>query len=175
MLALAVSAAVFSSVLGRARTASAAAAPRSERQMPALRHEVFVAVNAFRVAHHLAPLRESPRLARAARQHSRQMARIGYFAHHSANGAAFWRRINRYFASHGYRYWAVGENLLWAAPGVTAAAAMKMWIASPDHLRNLMAPQWRRIGVAAIHVQGAPGVFHGRDVTIICTDFGARS
>jgi len=169
-----VSAAVLAALLGRGFTASAVATTPSEQGLPALGHDVLAAVNAFRVAHHLVPLRESPRLARAARQHSREMARVGYFAHRSASGAAFWRRIGRQFGSRGYRYWSVGENLLWAAPSVTASKALKMWIASPEHLRNLLAPQWRRVGVSVVHVRGAPGVFHGLDATIVTTDFGAR-
>jgi uncharacterized protein YkwD len=174
VVAAGVCAAVLATFLGRGLTAPAAARMGSDRAMPALGHEVLGAVNAFRVAHHLVPLRESPRLARAARQHSREMARVGYFAHESADGSAFWRRIERYYGSRGYLYWTVGENLLWAAPGVTATSAMKMWIASPEHLRNLLTPQWRRIGVSVVHVRGAPGVYHGLDITIVTTDFGAR-
>jgi uncharacterized protein YkwD len=155
-------------------TGFAAAAPRSQRRMPSLTRHVLVAVNAFRRARHLVPLRASAQLTRAARQHTSEMGRLGYFAHSSANGIAFWRRIERYYGSRNYSYWSVGENLLWAAPSVTAGRALKMWIASPEHLRNLLAPQWRQIGVSAIHVSDAGGVFGGRPVTIITTDFGAR-
>ena len=68
----------------------------------------------------------------------------------------------------------MGENLLWASPNVSAGHAMKLWIASPEHLRNLLTRQWRQIGVSAVHATAAPGVFHGLDVTIITTDFGVR-
>jgi uncharacterized protein YkwD len=102
------------------------------------------------------------------------MGRDGYFAHTSANGTAFWRRIQHYYRTGRYSYWAVGENLLWAAPRVSAGRAMQMWIASPEHLRNLLTTQWRQIGISAVHVVGAPGVYHGRRVTIITTDFGVR-
>jgi uncharacterized protein YkwD len=135
---------------------------------------VLVAINKFRVSHHLVPLREAPGLDASARQHSMEMGADGYFAHPSANGTAFWRRIEHYFPSRNYAYWSVGENLLWSSPDVSAAAAMRMWIASPEHLRNLLTPAWRRIGVSAVHVVGAPGVYGGRTVTIITTDFGVR-
>ena len=69
----------------------------------------------------------------------------------------------------------VGENLLWASPNVSAGHAMTMWIASPEHLQNLLTPRWRQIGISAVHVVRAPGVFHGLRVTIITTDFGART
>ena len=154
--------------------ASALATARSETSLQTLNRQVLTAVNRFRVAHHLAPLRESAALDRSARQHSLQMGRLGYFAHSSANGTSFWRRIQRYYSSRNHSYWSVGENLLWVAPNVSAGRAMKMWIASPEHLRNLMTPQWRQIGLSAVHVVRAPGVFHGLSVTIITTDFGVR-
>jgi uncharacterized protein YkwD len=153
---------------------SAGATTRSETQLSTLDHQVLAAINAFRVEHHLVPLEESPNLAQSARQHSLEMGSDGYFAHPSANGTAFWKRIERYFASRRYAYWSVGENLLWSSPDVDVATAMKMWIASPEHLKNLLTPSWRRIGVSAVHVVDAPGVYHGLPVTIITTDFGVR-
>jgi uncharacterized protein YkwD len=153
---------------------SALATSRAERSLGTLNRQVLVAVNRFRAAHGLARLRESSALDRSARQHSLEMGRLGYFAHSSANGTIFWRRIGRYYRSGNYAYWSVGENLLWAAPTVGAGSAMAMWIASPEHLRNLLAPQWRQIGVSAVHAVGAPGIFHGQPVTIITTDFGVR-
>ena len=155
-------------------TASALATGRSEKSLTTLNRQVFAAVNAFRLAHGRVPLRESSALDRSARQHSLEMGRVGYFAHSSADGTAFWKRIERYYPARGETYWSVGENLLWASPGVSSASALKMWIASPEHLRNLLATRWRQIGVSAVHVLGAPGVFHAQSVTIITTDFGVR-
>jgi uncharacterized protein YkwD len=139
-----------------------------------MNRQVLAAVNQFRAAHGLGRLRESKALDRSARQHSLEMGRDGYFGHSSANGTAFWRRIQRYYRTGRSSYWAVGENLLWAAPTVSAGRAMKMWIASPEHLRNLLTSQWRQIGISAVHVVRAPGVYHGMRVTIITTDFGVR-
>src|SRR5207344_2782083 len=48
--------------------ASAFATGRSERTLRTLNHQVFAAVNRFRVAHGLVPLRESAGLDRSARQ-----------------------------------------------------------------------------------------------------------
>ncbi len=153
---------------------SAFATARSERTLHTLNRQVLTAVNRFRSAHGLAPLRESRALDRSARQHSLDMGSHGYFGHSSADGTAFWQRIQHYFGSRNYAYWSVGENLVWAAPRLSAGHAMSMWIASPAHLRNLLTPKWRRIGVSAVHVVRAPGVFGGRRVTIITTDFGVR-
>jgi uncharacterized protein YkwD len=169
-LAVAVAAVVATGFLA----ASALATSRSETSLRSLNHQVLAAVNTFRVAHGLVPLHESAPLDRSARQHSLEMGRFGYFAHASHDGTAFWKRIQHYYPSRNYSYWSVGENLLWASPSVSAGRAMQLWIASPEHLRNLETAAWRQIGVSAVHVVRAPGVFHGRRVTIITTDFGVR-
>src|SRR5256886_977958 len=153
---------------------SAVATSRSERNLQTLNHQVLAAVNKFRVAHGLVALHESTALDRSARQHSLEMGRVGYFAHSSADGTVFWRRIRHYYSARGHSYWSVGENLLWESPSVGAAGAMKLWIASPPHLENLLAPQWRQLGISAVRVVRAPGVFKGRTVTVITTDFGVR-
>lgn len=153
---------------------SASATGRSERSLSTLNRQVLAAVNRFRVKHGRRPLRESTALDNSARTHSFEMGRDGYFGHPSADGTSFWRRIRDYYKARNYAYWSVGENLLWASPSVGAAEAMKLWIASPEHLRNLLTTQWRQIGVSAVRVPHGPGVFHGSTVTIITTDFGVR-
>jgi uncharacterized protein YkwD len=45
---------------------------------------------------------------------------------------------------------------------------------SPGHRQNILTPQWREIGLAAVTVHGAPGVYGGMDVVIVTTDFGVR-
>jgi uncharacterized protein YkwD len=169
-IALALAALVVTALLAD----SALATTRSERNLQTLNHQVLAAVNKFRVAHGLVALHESAALDRAARRHSLEMGRVGYFAHSSADGTVFWRRIRHYYSARGRSYWSVGENLLWESPRVGAAGALKLWIASPPHLKNLLAPEWRQLGVSAVRVVDAPGVFQGRTVTIITTDFGVR-
>jgi uncharacterized protein YkwD len=154
--------------------ASATATNPSETSLRTLNHEVLTAVNTFRALHGLGQLRESRALDRSARGHSLEMGTVGYFGHSSADGTVFWRRIRHYYGARNYPYWSVGENLLWSSPSVSAAGAMKLWIASPEHLRNLLTARWREIGVSAVRVVHAPGIFGGRRVTIITTDFGDR-
>jgi uncharacterized protein YkwD len=154
--------------------ASAVAKDQSERSLGTLNQRVLVALNRFRVTHGLLPLRESEALDSSAREHSLEMGRLGYFGHPSADAKSFWRRIGSYYPSDGHGYWSVGENLLWRSPSVSAGRAMEMWIASPEHLRNLLATRWRRIGISAVRVAHGPGVYHGLPVTIITTDFGVR-
>jgi uncharacterized protein YkwD len=161
-------------VAGGILAASATATTRSETTLRTLNGQVLTAVNSFRAAHHLGRLRESAALDSSARAHSLQMGKDGYFGHSSADGTAFWKRIRHYYAARNYAYWSVGENLLWSSPSVSASGAMKMWIASPEHLANLLTPRWRELGVSAVRVLHAPGVFGGRRVIVITTDFGDR-
>ena len=165
--------AVFA-VVGATATAAPSATARSERQLRTLNHQIAAAINTFRRAHGLVPLRVSVGLNASARQHSVEMGEDGYFDHPSADGTVFWKRIKRYYTDTNYPYWTVGENLLWSSPSISAADALRMWIASPEHLRNLKNRNWRDLGLSAVHVIDAGGVYGGNTVTIITTDFGAR-
>jgi uncharacterized protein YkwD len=154
---------------------SALAAPgRPVTPLGSLERGVLADINAYRAANHLPVLRLSASLTSAARTHSLQMESDGYFAHKSADGTAFWRRIESFYPEGGFAYWSVGENLLWSSPDVDAQKALDMWIASPEHRRNMLDPHWREIGVSAVHSGGAPGVYHGLAVTIVTADFGVR-
>src|SRR2546423_4605991 len=79
-------------------TAGAASpAPHSERAL-------LTAINEARTSRGLRPLRLDARLETAARAHSTEMLRYGYFAH-----GAFGRRLS----SFGVRGAVIGENLAW--------------------------------------------------------------
>ena len=153
---------------------SALASSRSETSLQTLNRKVLASLNRFRARHGLVPLRESAELDRSARQHSLEMGKDGYFGHSSANGTAFWRRIQHYYPARNHPYWSVGENLVWASPRLSAGSAMKLWIASPPHLANLLSRQWRQIGISAVGLARAPGVYGHRRVIIVTTDFGVR-
>jgi len=139
-----------------------------------LERQLADAVNAERVRHGLAPLRINRLLAGAARGHSTSMAEHGYFDHDAFGGAPFWQRIRAAYPALPGRVWRAGENLAWAAPDLSASQAVEMWLSSPGHRKNLLAPSWREIGIGGVHAAAAPGVFDGLDVTIVTADFGAR-
>lgn len=147
---------------------------RAQATVSSLDEGVLQQLNGIRLLHGLVPLRLDTQLTASAEAHSAQMGFDGYFEHRSANGTAFWRRIQHWYRSSGYPYWSVGENLLWASPTVDPVEALRLWMASPEHRANILAPRWRQIGIAAVHVDSAPGTFHGLPVTIITTDFGVR-
>jgi uncharacterized protein YkwD len=140
-----------------------------------LSRAILAEVNAVRTQRGLQPLRPSGGLGGAAQQHSVSMARKGFFSHDSLDGSAFSARIKRFYPAGGFREWRVGENLLWASPDVTPAQAVRAWLNSPAHRRILLMPEWREIGLGAIHGASVPGDYGGREVTIVTADFGARS
>jgi uncharacterized protein YkwD len=160
-----------------ATTLSASAATHSGTTVTAsesLETAVLAELNVVRRAHGLIPLRRSGSLAAAAAVHSRAMAQFGFFQHDSRDGTSFSQRVQRFYSPSGHRSWSVGENLLWSTR-LTAAHAVQMWMHSPPHRRNILTPQWREIGLSAVKASHAPGVYGGRDVVIITSDFGARS
>ena len=149
--------------------AAAAVIAADELELPIVRE-----LNRVRAAHGLPSLRTAAPLRRAADVHAVSMAERGYFAHTSADGTTFDRRIARFYPSAGRSYWTVGENILWASPAVSPRKAVEMWMASPGHRRNILNRRYRQIGISAVSASAAPGVFGGREVTIVVTDFGAR-
>jgi uncharacterized protein YkwD len=110
----------------------------SARAATPAEYGIVRALNAVRAANGLPPLRVGIRLTRAARAHSVDMARRGYFEH-----GAFVQRLRRF----GVRAPYVGENLAYGNGGLSAAAVVQMWLTSPPHRQNMLDRSFRRIGV----------------------------
>jgi uncharacterized protein YkwD len=164
--------------LTRSNVPTRASRPHTTRTKSAttvLEEAVVARINLVRRHHGLRPLRSSGRLAAAAAYHSGDMARKGYFEHDSASGTPFWRRIERFYPSRGFRSWTVGENLLWASDTYGAAFAVREWMHSPPHRENILSRDWREVGIGAVIAPSAPGEYGGRTVTIVTADFGART
>jgi uncharacterized protein YkwD len=161
--------------VGAAGAKAAGTPVRTMTSVNQLESQVLGELNAVRLKRGLAPLRLSRPLSGAADAHSRAMGKFGFFSHESRDGSEFWARVKRWYGPGGYRSWAVGENLLWSSGQLSAGAAVKLWMGSPGHRKNILAPNWREVGLSAVSVSSAPGVFGGRNVVIITSDFGVRS
>lgn len=99
-------------------------------------------INRVRVAHGVPALHYDAALARAARAHSLEMARKGYFTH-----GAFASRMVR-FGVHGPF---VGENLAWGNGSFGSPhGIVSAWLRSPEHRANLLRPGFRRIGLGEL-------------------------
>jgi uncharacterized protein YkwD len=104
-------------------------------------HELAIlrGVNQVRAANGRRPLVLGPALHRAARAHSVDMVRRGYFDH-----GDFATRLRRF----GVRARALGENIAYATePGFSAAVVVQMWMTSPPHRSVLLDRSFTRIGV----------------------------
>ena len=116
-------------------------------------------MNEARQAYGLRPLRIDPRLLRAARWQSSNMAAHGYFSH-----GAFGSRM----AQFGIRGRYLGENLAFGSGGGGAArSVVRAWLASPPHRLNLLRPGFRRVGIGA--AIGASGSLSG--ARLVTADF----
>jgi uncharacterized protein YkwD len=154
--------------------ARAKASRRSAVALSSLESSLLARVNAVRRSHGLRGLTISRGLNGAAAYHSRQMVRHGFFEHESRGGGSFWKRVERFYGSGGFRSWEVGENLAYGSPDLGAAATVRMWMNSPGHRDNLLSRRWREIGLGALHVESAGGEFDGSPVTVVTADFGIR-
>jgi uncharacterized protein YkwD len=135
---------------------AAAPAPNAAEQA------LLAEMNRVRAAHGAPALRIDGRLEAAARSHSRDMLRRGYFAH-----GDFARRLT----GVGARGPTVGENLGWGvgfrgtAQGIVAA-----WLESPSHRANLLRRGFRRVGLGRL-----VGRFAGNGgATVVTADFAGR-
>lgn len=81
-------------------------------------------------------------LSRAALIHSQDMANKSFFEHRGSDGSMVGERTTRV----GYKWRTVGENI--ANGAETAEAVVDMWLKSPGHCANIMAPGFTEIGIA---------------------------
>jgi uncharacterized protein YkwD len=119
---------------------------------------IVVAVNTVRAAHALPALSVDLPLSRAARSHSLDMLRRGYFAHGNLGA-----RMARFHV----RGTLFEENLAFSSGILSGQAAVADWMASPPHRETLLDPKLRRIGVSA-----PVGSFDGlATATVVTADF----
>lgn len=119
---------------------------------------IVAAVNAVRTTHRLPALSVDVRLGRAARSHSLDMLRRGYFAHGDLGA-----RMVRFHV----RGTLFEENLVFSSGILSGQAAVADWLASPPHRGALLDPRLRRIGVSA-----PIGPFDGfATATVVTADF----
>lgn len=143
-------------------------------RVTSLETELLSAVNATRTARGLRPLELSPGLRTAAAAHSRAMLEQGFFEHESSDGTPFDQRVRRFYPTSKFSFWSVGENLLYTTGELGTDAAVKAWLASPGHRRNLLSGQWREAGVGVVRAAAAGGVFGGTETWVVTMDFGTR-
>lgn len=135
-------------------TASPSASQPGEAVPADLAAALLRAVNQVRREHGLAPLRESARLVRVAREHSRRMSGEGFFAHEDPGGGSAADRLR----AAGIPFRVLGENLARVEGAADPARqVVEGWMASPTHRRNILD---RRFGETGIGVSCRDGACH---------------
>lgn len=101
-------------------------------------------VNAYRKKHGLKPLQLSPELTKAAKAHSRDLARWDRISHYGSDGSNPWDRVKR----AGYAAQLAAENV--GTGQSSFDEVMKGWRASPGHNKNLLMADARHMGIALV-------------------------
>lgn len=129
-------------------------APARRREVPASRPQrgecagmsesvcaVLIATNVERERNGLSRFRVDPACQRAADDHARDMARRGFFSHTSPDGSSLQSRYERYG-----RWTVLAENIAMGTH-MDGAGAVRSWMNSPGHRRNLLGSQYGSIGI----------------------------
>jgi len=168
----------LSVLLLAAPLASARTCKRADAEPNKVSHRVVVRstvclLNNERAARGLRKLSLSSQLGRAARVHSADMARRGYFSHDSRSGASFLDRIRRAGYLRRAQRWYVGENIAWGTGQLASPRAIvRAWMRSSGHRANILNGNFREIGVGISY--NAPVRVPGHNAATYTTDFGTR-
>lgn len=117
--------------------------------LPAVRAAVLCLVNVERAQNGLEPLRANASLEAAAAGHGQEMIAADYFNHVSPSGVTPVDRVRETgYIPNGEVGYVVGENLAWGTLTLsTPEAIVKAWIASPEHLANILESKYRETGI----------------------------
>ena len=140
-----------------AETVPKAPAPVPQAEHDALEERVFAFTQRERQRQGLPPLQPDGTLASIARLHSEDMLRHGYFSHEDRQGRSPDERIAQ---GHRRLIGLTAENL-WMGSGYAgialddiAATMIDSWLKSPGHRRNLLNPEYTRLGVGIAQENG---------------------
>jgi uncharacterized protein YkwD len=160
-------------LFGPAAVASACddtSTPPTRATLANARSATLCLINAARARHGLARLGTTGALARAASEHSRDMAVHDFFSHDSPGGSTPKQRIAGAGYFDGASSWAIGETIAWGSGGMASPSSIvRSWLRSPGHRAILLDGRYddAGIGIALGSPVGASGVtFTG--------DFGKR-
>ncbi len=132
-------------------------------------------VNQERARNGELPLQPNAQLEQAAQGHSEEMVSEDYFAHISPSGLTPVERVvaTGYVPNSEVGY-TLGENIAWGTLQLsTPSAIVAAWIASPEHLANILYSPYvdTAIGVApeapASLAEGQPGAVYSQEFGVI--------
>ncbi|MBG0827760.1 CAP domain-containing protein [Planomonospora sp. ID67723] len=123
--------------------------PAGAPALSLMEREVVRLTNAAREQAGCAPFKIDVRLVRSARVHSAEMASSGLFSHDSPDGSSPWDRME------GAGYFDGGaENI--GRGSTSAEEAVRSWMASSGHRRNILNCALTATGVGVVDGSGGP-------------------
>jgi uncharacterized protein YkwD len=141
--------------------------------LPLIRASVLCLINTERASHGKEPLQSDTILERAAEGHGREMLALDYFAHIAPSGLTPVERIREtgYVPSSEVGY-VLGENLAWGTLSLaTPEAIVNAWIASPEHLANILEGRYRETGID-VEPQAPESLAEGSEGALYTEEFG---
>jgi uncharacterized protein YkwD len=117
--------------------------------LQAIREATLCLINQERARNNELPLRVSRQLQQAAQTHSEQMISGDYFAHVSPAGETPLQRVTTAgYLPTGRVGYTIGENIAWGTLSLaTPQAIVAAWIASPEHLANILESHYQDTGI----------------------------
>jgi uncharacterized protein YkwD len=110
--------------------------------------QVLAQVNRLRAEKGLGQLKLNPRAQAAARNHSIDMAKRGYFSHRDLQGGLVDERLRQ---AHLGPWKGIAENIAKCdASANPAQQAVVGWSKSPGHAKNMFNPDYNETGIAAV-------------------------
>jgi uncharacterized protein YkwD len=141
--------------------------------LPLIRASVLCLINTERAEHGKEPLQSNTNLEQAAESHGREMLALDYFAHVAPSGLTPVERIREtgYVPSSEVGY-VLGENLAWGTLSLaTPEAIVNAWIASPEHLANILEGRYRETGID-VEPQAPESLAEGVEGALYTQEFG---
>jgi uncharacterized protein YkwD len=141
--------------------------------LPLVRASVLCLINTERAKNGKEPLQSNTNLERAAESHGKEMLALDYFAHIAPSGLTPVERIREtgYIPSSEVGY-VIGENLAWGTLSLaTPEAIVNAWIASPEHLANILEGRYRETAID-VEPQVPESLAEGVEGALYTQEFG---
>jgi uncharacterized protein YkwD len=144
-----------------------------EDNLPAVTAATLCLVNQERARHSEMPLQQNADLEAAADSHSSEMVALDYFGHVAPNGLTPLARVqNTGYIPSAEDGYTVGENIAWGTLELsTPQAIVAAWIASPEHLANILEANYRDTAIG-IDPEAPASLANEQDGAVYTQEFG---
>ena len=145
----------------------------SDSNIDQLNAAILCLVNAERADNGLPALNHDSKLDQSSTGMCKRMVTEQFFSHETPDGKSVVDRVEPtgYIPNSGD--WVVGENLAWGSGALsTPQAIVNGWMNSPGHRANILASDYKDIGLASC--MGSPSPSHTGG-TVYVNNFGAKS